>query len=74
MKTQKEEVGLWSRRSILKGSALLLMGGIAGRISNANSAPVPTSTTAPPLPWPWVKLDPIEAGRRAYRAYLSEGG
>ena len=74
MKTQKEGGRLCSRRSILKGSALLLTGGIAGGISNACSAPVPTSTTAPPLPWKWVKLDPLEAGRRAYRFYLKNKG
>jgi hypothetical protein len=31
MKTQKEEAGSVSRRTILKGSALLLTGGIAGK-------------------------------------------
>jgi hypothetical protein len=63
-----------SRRSLLTGSALLLTGGIAGRISNAVAAPAAPSATAPPLPWKWVKLDPLEAGRRAYRGYLSGGG
>jgi hypothetical protein len=74
MKTQKEEAGSVSRRSILKGSALLLTGGIAGRISNSYAAPAPTIAPAPPLPWKWTKLDPLEAGRRAYRAYLTGGG
>jgi hypothetical protein len=74
MNTQKEETGLCSRRSILTGSAILVLGGIAGRISNAYGAPKPAADKAPPLPWQWVKLDPLEAGRRAYRAYLSEGG
>jgi hypothetical protein len=75
MKTLKEEKAVsCSRRSILTGSAMLLAGGIAGRVMNAYSAPAPTSNAAPPLPWKWVKLDPLEAGRRAYRAYLSEGG
>ena len=74
MKEEREEAGLCSRRNILKGSTLLLMGGIAGGISNACSAPVPTSTTAPPLPWKWVKLDPLEAGRHTYRNYLKWKG
>ena len=74
MKEEREEAGLCSRRNILKGSTLLLMGGIAGGISNACSAPVPTATTAPPLPWKWVKLDPLEAGRLAYRSYLEKKG
>ena len=74
MKTEKEETKSCSRRSILTGSALLLTGGIAGRISNAYSASEPTPAAPPPLPWKWVKLDPLEAGRRAYRGYLTGGG
>ena len=74
MKTQKEEAGSVSRRAILKGSALLVTGGIAGRISNTYAATESTPAPAPPLPWKWTKLDPLEAGRRAYRGYLSGGG
>ena len=74
MKTPKERSESLSRRSLLTGSALLLTGGIAGRITNAYSAPVSPSAPAPPLPWKWTKLDPLEAGRRAYRAYLTGGG
>jgi len=74
MKELTEETRLCSRRSILTGSAAVLMGGVLGRISNAFGAPKPAADKAPPLPWKWVKLDPLEAGRRAYRAYLSEGG
>jgi hypothetical protein len=74
MDKQREENGLYSRRSILKGSALLLVGGVAGRIGSAYGAPTTAVVAAPPLPWKWVKLDPLEAGRRAYRAYLKEGG
>ena len=74
MKTEKEETGSYSRRSLLTGSALLLTGGIAGRISNAYSEPAPASAAPPPLPWKWAKLDPLEAGRRAFRGYLSGGG
>jgi hypothetical protein len=71
---EKREGELSSRRSILKGSALLLAGGIAGRISNTYAAPAPTLAPAPPLPWKWTKLDPMEAGRRAYRTYLTNKG
>lgn len=79
MNTHKqEEAGFCSRRSILAGSAVLLMGGIAGRISSAYGAPKPSAAkapqAAPPLPWKWVKLDPLEAGRRAYRSYLEKKG
>jgi hypothetical protein len=61
--------GSCSRRGVLAGSALLLAGGLAGR-ARAAAEPV----VAPPLPWRWVKLDPLEAGRRAYRAYFEHGG
>jgi len=63
-----------SRRSILLGSAALIVGGVAGRISNSYAAPEPTYAPAPPLPWEWVKLDPMEAGTRAYRTYLTNRG
>ncbi len=74
MKEKREETLVRSRRSILKGSAALLLGGIAGRISNAYAAPAPALAPAPPLPWKWTKLDPMEAGRRAYRTYLTNKG
>ena len=60
-----------SRRSVLFGSGSLLVGGIAGRASVAEAAP---QQAAPPLPWPWVKLDPMEAGTRAYKTYLTQRG
>jgi len=63
-----------SRRSILKGSAALLVGGVAGRLSDAYAASAPQFPPAPPLPWKWTKLDPLEAGTRAYRAYLKNKG
>ena len=74
MKEKREEPLMRSRRSILKGSAALLLGGMAGRMSNANAAPAPTFAPAPPLPWKWTKLDPMEAGRRAYQNYLKNKG
>ena len=74
MKGQKERTELFSRRGILTGSAALLAGGILGRISTAVGAPKPTADKAPPLPWKWGKLDPLEAGRRAYRSYLKNKG
>jgi hypothetical protein len=70
---REEAVGR-SRRSILKGSAALLVGGVAGRLSNAYAAPAPQFAPAPPLPWEWPKLDPLEAGTRAYQNYLKNKG
>ena len=74
MNEGEERTGLLSRRNILAGSAALLAGGIIGRIGSAFGAAKATADKAPPLPWKWVKLDPLEAGRRAYHAYLKEGG
>ena len=70
----RKEVAVRSRRSILKGSAALLVGGVAGRLSNAYAAPAPQFAPAPPLPWKWPMLDPLEAGTRAYQNYLKNKG
>jgi hypothetical protein len=74
MKDKRKEAAACSRRSILKGSAALLVGGIVGRMSNAYAAPEPKFAPAPPLPWKWTKLDPMEAGTRAYQNYLKNKG
>jgi hypothetical protein len=81
MKKQKEGTSNYakggseySRRSILLGSAALLAGGLVGRISNAYAAPEPKYAPAPPLPWKWPMLDPMEAGTRAYENYLKNKG
>jgi len=34
----------------------------------------PSADAAPALPWPWLKIDPMEAGSRAYRFYHDIGG
>ena len=46
------------------------MGAYAGA-ARTNVEPPPD---APPLPWKWATLDPLEAGRRAYRYYPTKGG
>jgi len=81
MKEQKESTSEdpkgtpeYSRRSILLGSAALLAGGLAGRAGNAFAVPEPACAPAPPLPWKWPKLDPLEAGTRAYENYLKNKG
>ena len=71
MSTHVEAGDKISRRSVLKDSALLLAGGVAGGGALVHAA---TAETPPPLPWKWVKLDPLEAGRRAYRFYKERGG
>jgi hypothetical protein len=73
----KEEARTCSRRSLLKGSAALVAGGFLGSTMTACAdkpdMPKTTCTEPPPLPWKWVKLDPLEAGRRAYRNYFIGG-
>jgi hypothetical protein len=74
VKEQKEATGLCSRRSLLAGSAALLTGGLVSGIQNIYAGPAPKTNSAPSLPWKWVNLDPLEAGRRAYRNYLKNKG
>ena len=68
------ETSEYTRRNILLGSAALLVGGVSGGIGKAFAVPEPTHAPAPPLPWKWTKLDPMEAGTRAYQAYLKNKG
>ena len=63
---------------MLTGSAALLVGGAVGTVMTAFAASEPaktgkTASEAPPLPWKWAKLDPLEVGRRAYRNYAIAG-
>jgi hypothetical protein len=77
MNAQQDEAGTVSRRSMLRESAALLVGGVAGSAVGAYAttpAAAQVPPAAPPLPWKWVKLDPLEAGRRAYRYYGTKGG
>lgn len=63
----------WSRRDFMAAAGIFAAGGIAGCTSQAVSQ-APPAPAPPPLPWKWTKLDPLEAGRRAYRGYLSKPG
>lgn len=70
-----EERTSLTRRDVLRGSALLLAsGGAATAARSAWGSTDPSVRGTPPLPWKWVKLDPMEAGRRAYRFYFEKGG
>jgi hypothetical protein len=74
MDNKNEKSSLFSRRNFIKKLGVFLAGGIAGHGTSFASTPAPTVAEAPPLPWKWVKLDPLDAGRRAYRAYLEHKG
>jgi hypothetical protein len=49
------------------------MGGAAGAFVAGAPGRGETTGGPPPLPWTWAKLDPLEAGRRAYRLYVDKG-
>ncbi len=76
--TETKQETILSRRSFLNtagvatiGSLVVAAGGslLAEREAKASSAP-----DAPPLPWKYTKLDPMEAGKRGYKNYLEKGG
>jgi hypothetical protein len=63
-----------SRRDVLTASAALVAGGGIGAALTGHAAVTDAPAATPPLPWQWVKLDPLEAGQRAYRFYKEKGG
>ena len=70
---EKQEDGgrALSRRGLLKGFAGFVVGGGVGAAVGALASCTPTPEgDAPPLPWKWGEIDPLEAGRRAYRLYF----
>jgi hypothetical protein len=67
----KEKAATLSRRDFMTAAGIFAAGGIVGCAGHAAS-PVPAAPEPPPLPWKWAKLDPLEAGRRAYRGYLTK--
>ena len=73
MKKQSDEAAEVSRRSMMKQSAALLIGGATGALGAQVATAADEAPAAPPLPWKWVKLDPLEVGRRAYRNYPKGG-
>jgi hypothetical protein len=74
MEKEQEKASSLSRRNFMTKAGIFVAGGIAGYGSSLALPSSKTVTEAPPLPWPWVKLDPLEAGRRAYRTYLTNRG
>jgi hypothetical protein len=74
MEAQKERTESVSRRNFMTTAGIFVAGGIAGYGTSLALPPTPKVTEPPPLPWPWVKLDPLEAGRLAYRSYLKAPG
>lgn len=74
MDDKKEKSSLLSRRRFITKAGIFVTGIVAGHGISFASTPAQTATEPPPLPWKWVKLDPLEAGKRAYRSYLKKKG
>jgi hypothetical protein len=74
MDKEPEKTSSLSRRNFMTKAGVFAAGGIAGYGSSLALPPPKTVAEPPPLPWKWVKLDPLEAGRRAYRSYLEKKG
>jgi len=73
MEREQKRTSSVSRRKFMTTAGAFVAGGITGCTGLA-LAPTRTEAEPPPLPWKWVKLDPMEAGRRAYRGYLTKPG
>jgi hypothetical protein len=74
MEKEKERASSLSRRNFMTKAGLFVAGGVAGYGTSVALPLTPRVTEPPPLPWKWVKLDPLEAGRLAYRSYLEKKG
>jgi hypothetical protein len=67
-----------SRRGFLNSAGCAAMGGLVvaagGHLLTEKKAIATPAPEAPPLPWKYTKLDPMEAGKRGYENYLLRGG
>ncbi|MHB8766439.1 MAG: twin-arginine translocation signal domain-containing protein [Deferrisomatales bacterium] len=73
MKNARKSVDILSRRNFLAKAGALAAGGVVATGAMTNFAQA-KPTEPGPLPWPWTKLDPQEAGERAFRTYHEKGG
>ena len=75
---QNKKIEKITRRDFLNTAGAAAAGGlvvVAGStLFNENQANASVPQAAPPLPWKYVKLDPMEAGQRGYKNYLAKGG
>jgi hypothetical protein len=74
----KQKIKNLSRRDFLNTAGAAAAGGlvvVAGSsLLGGNDANAAVQQATPPLPWKYVKLDPMEAGKRGYKNYLAKGG
>lgn len=62
-----------SRRGFLRRGSTIVAAGVVGGAAAATPA-LARRDEVVGLPWPWAKIDPLEAGRRAFRHYHDTGG
>ncbi|MCL7487066.1 MAG: hypothetical protein M8357_02685 [Desulfobulbaceae bacterium] len=67
-----------SRRRFLNTAGCAAVGGLmvaaGGTLLTNKGAKAEDPPAAPPLPWKYTELDPLEAGKRGYKSYLEKGG
>jgi len=68
--------GSMSRRSFITAAGIVTVGGVmaGGAIAAVTGTKEAALGAPPPLPWTWAKLDPMEAGKRAFQTYHAKGG
>lgn len=68
--------GGMSRRGFITAAGLATVGGIlaSGSMAAVAGPKEAAHGTPPALPWQWVKLDPLEAGKRTFKLYHEKGG
>jgi hypothetical protein len=75
---KKPQITKITRRDFLNTAGAAAAGGLAvvagSSLLAGNEAKAAVPKAAPPLPWKYVKLDPLEAGKRGYKNYLAKGG
>ncbi len=75
---EKQEQGCsrnMTRRGFIATAGAVAAGGVlAGGALAATAGAREAVSAEAPLPWPWVKLDPQEAGERAFQTYHEKGG
>jgi len=65
-----------TRRKFISATGIVAAGGMltGSALASVTAKNDAAPTTAPPLPWSWAKIDPQEAGERAFRNYHEKGG
>ena len=75
---QRRKVDAITRRDFLNTAGAAAAGGLVvaagSTLFTGNEAKAAVQQEAPPLPWKYTKLDPLEAGKRGYKNYLAKGG